>query len=83
MSQTTEAVPSSLKTKRLYRKGNPLSVGERKLNSVSRKKETHKSVSVFIRNAQKDKLDMFCHEYGLTQAEMIEILIEREEERRK
>ncbi|MEZ2693713.1 replication regulatory protein RepA [Hafnia alvei] len=83
MSQSTNAETSSSKTKRSYRKGHPLSVGERKLRSVSRKKETHKSVSIFIRNAHKDKLDEFCDEYGLTQAEMIEVLIEREEERRK
>lgn len=70
-----ETFPS--KPKRAYRRGEPLSVGERKLRSVSRKKETHKAISVFIRNAQKYKLDELCDEHGVTLAEMIEILIDR------
>ncbi|MFQ6247261.1 replication regulatory protein RepA [Yersinia enterocolitica] len=83
MSQAVNTETSSSKPKRPYRKGQPLSVSERKLRSVSRKRDTHKAITVFIQNKQKDKLDMFCAEYGLTQAEVIELLIEREEERRK
>lgn len=79
MSQTGNAVTSSSKVKRPYRKGQPLSVSERKLRSVSRKKDTHKAVTVFIQNAQKDKLDALCAEYKMTQAELIELLIDREE----
>lgn len=77
MPQVGNADTSSSKPKRAYRRGEPLSVGERKLRSVSRKKETHKAVSVFIRNAQKDKLDELCDEHGVTLAEMIEILIDK------
>ncbi|SMG59926.1 replication regulatory protein RepA [Cedecea sp. NFIX57] len=76
MSQIENAVTSS--SKRAYRKGTPLSANERKIRSVSRKRETHKPVNVFIRNALKDKLDTLCQEYGLTQAEAIELLLERE-----
>lgn len=78
MSQTENAVTSSSKPKRAYRKGAPLSTSERKMHSVSRKRETHKPVNVFIRNALKDKLDDICHQHGLTQAQAIELLLERE-----
>ena len=73
MSQIDNAVTSS--SKRAYRKGTPLSVSERKMRSVSRKRETHKPVNVFIQNSHKDTLDAFCQENGLTQAEAIELLI--------
>lgn len=76
MAQSTDAVTSS--SKRAYRKGTPLSVNERKMRSVSRKRETHKPVNVFIQNEHKAKLDAFCQENGLTQAEAIELLIQRE-----
>lgn len=76
MSQSTDAVTSS--SKRAYRKGTPLSVSERKMRSVSRKRETHKPVNVFIQNEHKAKLDAFCQENGLTQAEAIELFIQRE-----
>ncbi|EDR4731858.1 transcriptional regulator, partial [Salmonella enterica subsp. enterica serovar 4,[5],12:b:-] len=49
MSQTENAVTSSTRKKRQYRKGAPLSPSERKMLSVSRKRETHKPVNVFIR----------------------------------
>ncbi|EAA3387489.1 replication regulatory protein RepA [Salmonella enterica subsp. enterica serovar Potsdam] len=75
MSQTENAVTSSTRKKRQYRKGAPLSPSERKMLSVSRKRETHKPVNVFIRNALKDKLDTLCKEYGLTQSEAIELLL--------
>lgn len=76
MSQVGNAGTSS--TKRVYRKGAALSSSERKMHSVSRKRETHKPVNVFIRNALKNKLDALCKEQGLTQAEVIEKLLERE-----
>lgn len=77
MAQVANADTSSPKPKRAYRRGEPLSTGERKLRSVSRKKETHKAVTVFIQNAHKDKLDDLCNESGVTLAEMIEILIDQ------
>ncbi|EEL3199967.1 replication regulatory protein RepA [Salmonella enterica] len=76
MSQVGNAETSS--PKRAYRRGAALSPSERKMHSVSRKRETHKPVNVFIRNALKDKLDALCRERGLTQGEAIELLLEQE-----
>lgn len=76
MSQAGNAGTSS--SKRAYRRGAALSISERKKHSVSRKRETHKPVNVFIRNALKEKLDALCQEQGITQAEAIEQLLERE-----
>lgn len=78
MSQSTNAVTSSLKTKRPYRKGNPMSASEKQLASVARKRITHKEVKVFIRNPLKDQMIEVCEIEGLTQAQFIEMLIERE-----
>ncbi|WP_336192709.1 replication regulatory protein RepA [Hafnia paralvei] len=83
MSQTENAVPSSSKTKRPYRKGNPMSASEKQLASVARKRATHKEINVFVHNPVKDLLLSFCTEDGLTQGQMIEKLIELEAERRK
>ncbi len=65
------------KQKRVYRKGTPLSDAEKKRRSVARKKETHKELSVFIQNNHKDKLIVLCEEAGVTQARMIELLIDQ------
>lgn len=81
MSQVS-AVSSSTKTKRPYRKGNPMSATEKQLAAVARKRITHKEVNVFIRNPLKDTLLEFCTAEGLTQGEMIERLIESELARR-
>lgn len=82
MSQAVNVETSSAKPKRQYRKGNPLSVNERKMASLEKKKETHKEVRAFVRNPLKDKLALMCEEDGLSQAEMIEFLIEQEAIRR-
>ena len=82
MSQIDNAVTSPSKPKRPYSKGQPLSVSERKLRSVSRKRDTHKAVTVFIQNAKKAMLDDLCSKSNMTQAEIIELLIERESEQR-
>ncbi|EBL9168803.1 transcriptional regulator [Salmonella enterica] len=76
MSQIENAVTSS--SKRIYRKGNPLSSAEKKRLSISRKKTTHKELNVFIQNMHKESLQQLCEETGSTQAQMIELLIERE-----
>lgn len=78
MSQTENAVPSSSKTKRPYRKGNPMSASEKQLAAVARKRITHKEVKVFVRNPLKDHMIEVCEIEGLTQAQFIEMLIERE-----
>lgn len=82
MSQIENAVTSSSKKKRAYRKGNPMSATERQLAAIARKRETHKEVNVFIRNPMKDQLLQLCEQEGLTQGQMIEKLIQIETERR-
>ncbi|MFT2794030.1 replication regulatory protein RepA [Serratia sp. T13T92] len=82
MSQIVNAVTSSAKTKRIYRKGNPMTATEKQLAAVARKRFTHKEVNVFIRNPLKETLLELCTEAGLTQGQMIERLIESELARR-
>lgn len=76
MSQAENSAAASLKQKRAYRKGNPLSAIEKRRRLVLKKKETHKEVKVFIQNDHKDQLLDLCEKTGLTQAEVIESLIE-------
>jgi hypothetical protein len=83
MSQAIGIVTPSSNAKRVYRKGNPLSPAEKQQASVARKKATHKEVKIFVRKPLKDHLIDLCEEYGLTQAELIERLIEREVERKE
>ena len=65
-------------SKRPYRKGKPLSAAERQQKAVARKKTTHKEVRVFVRDSLKNQLQIMCESEGITQAEMIERLIEME-----
>jgi len=81
MSQVVNAVTSSSKTKRPYRKGNPLSAAERQQVSLERKKNTHKELRVFVRDSLKHQLQSMCKREGITQGEMIERLIEMESTR--
>ena len=83
MSQTVNAETSSTKNKRAYRKGNPLSAAEKKRLSVSRKKDTHKELKVYIENVYKEDLQQLCAHSGMTQARMIEVLIANEMARKK
>jgi len=76
MSQAEKAVTSS--SKRTYRKGNPMTASEKQLAAVARKRITHKEVKVFIRNPLKDRMIALCDQEGITQAQFIEKLIERE-----
>jgi cytidylate kinase len=76
MSQIENAVTSS--SKRTYRKGNPMTASEKQLAAVARKRITHKEVKVFIRNPLKDRMIALCDQEGITQAQFIEKLIERE-----
>ena len=78
MSQVENAETSSSKEKRSYRKGNPLTASEKQLAAVARKRITHKEVKVFIRNPLKDRMIALCDQEGITQAQFIEKLIERE-----
>ncbi|EOY4807576.1 replication regulatory protein RepA [Escherichia coli] len=78
MSQPGNAVTSSSKEKRTYRKGNPMSATERQLAAIARKRETHKELKVFVKNPLKNQMIAICEEEGLTQAQFIESLLERE-----
>lgn len=75
MAQTINSETSA--PKRVYRKGNPLTVAERKQVSLARKKATHKELRVFIPAELKDELQSFCEAEGVTQADMVERLIKK------
>lgn len=82
MSQPGNAVTSSSK-KRQYRKGAPVPARERQQASLARRSSTHKAFHAVILGSLKAKLAQFAEEEGITQAQMIEKLIELEAERRK
>lgn len=77
MSQPLNAVTSSTKTKRTYRKGNPLSTSERQQALVERRKHTHKEIKVSVPLELKQSLQTMCEAEGVSQAEMISRLIEK------
>lgn len=78
MSQVSNATSSSsLNEKRLYRKGHPMSTSERQQSFLERKKATHKEIKVLVANEMKNKLQILCAENGLSQAEMISLLIQK------
>ncbi|HBP7716616.1 TPA: replication regulatory protein RepA [Escherichia coli] len=78
MSRPADKTTSSANAKRAYRKGKPMSASERQLAAIARKRETHKEVKVFVKNPLKDVMIAVCEEEGLTQAQFIERLLERE-----
>ncbi|EAM6226076.1 replication regulatory protein RepA [Salmonella enterica] len=81
MSQQVEnAVTSS--SKRTYRKGSPVSAKERQRLSLARRSATHKAFHAIIQIRLKDKLSELADEEGITQAQMLERLIESELKRR-
>lgn len=81
MSQQIEnAVTSS--SKRTYRKGSPVSAKERQRLSLARRSATHKAFHAIIQIRLKDKLSELADEEGITQAQMLERLIESELKRR-
>lgn len=82
MSQAENAVTSSSKEKRQYGKGSPVPARERQKASLARRSATHKAVHAVILSSSKKKLAQFAEEEGITQAQMIEKLIELEAERR-
>lgn len=76
MSQTENAVTSSSGAKRAY--GKPLSEAERQRAASARKRSVCKEIKVFVRPELKNYLTSLCAEEGVTQAELIERLIEKE-----
>ncbi|WP_208952236.1 replication regulatory protein RepA [Rahnella sp. ChDrAdgB13] len=81
MSHIENAVTSSSKAKRPYRKGSPLSPIERQQALIARRKETHKEIRVYVQNGLKNDLQRLCKAEGVTQSEMIETLIKTASER--
>ena len=59
-----------------------MTASEKQLASIARKRATHKEINVFVRNPLKEQLIELCSDEGLTQGQMIEMLIEREANRR-
>jgi hypothetical protein len=59
-----------------------MTASEKQLASIARKRATHKEINVFVRNPLKEQLIEFCSDEGLTQGQMIEMLIECEANRR-
>ena len=82
MSQTENAVTSSSGTKRTNRKGNPVQPRERQRASLARSSNTHKAFHAVIQARLKDRLSELADEEGITQAQMLEKLIESELKRR-
>ncbi|ACF57211.1 conserved hypothetical protein (plasmid) [Salmonella enterica subsp. enterica serovar Kentucky str. CVM29188] len=78
MSKTEDTVTSSSKRKRGYRKGNPMPPKERQKASIARRSSTHKAFHAVIQANLKNKLREFADEEGITQAKMLEKLIEEE-----
>ncbi|WP_225388886.1 replication regulatory protein RepA [Escherichia coli] len=82
MSQTENAVTSSSGNKRAYWKGNPVPARERQRASLARRSNTHKAFHAVIQARLKDRLSELADEEGITQAQMLEKLIESELKRR-
>ena len=82
MSQLENAGTSSSKVKRTYRKGNPVPAKERQKASLERRSETHRAFHAVISNEQKEQLETLASKDGVTQAKMIEMIIEHEFKRR-
>lgn len=72
MSQAENAAATSLVRKRAARTRTPLSGAEKQKKFVSRKKETHTAINVFIQKPLKVELVALCKAAGVTQTEMIE-----------
>ncbi len=81
MSQTENAVTSSLSQKRFVRRGKSMSDSEKQMASVARKRLTHKEIKVFVKNPLKDLMVEYCEQKGITQAQFIEKIIKDELQR--
>lgn len=75
MAKAENAETSSSNSKRPYRKGKPLTPIERQQALIARRKETHKEIRAYVQNDLKNELQRLCLAQGVTQSEMIEILI--------
>ncbi|WBV24270.1 replication regulatory protein RepA [Pantoea piersonii] len=73
-----DSVTSAPEKKRTRSRQNPTPDNERAKAYQARKRETHKEIKVFIRTEVKQALIKLCEADGLTQAEVLERLIENE-----
>ena len=55
-----------------------MSASEKQMAAVARKRVTHKEIKVFVRNPLKDILIDLCSRDGITQAQLVEKLLEKE-----
>ncbi|EFM3678328.1 replication regulatory protein RepA [Escherichia coli] len=81
MSQTENAVTSSLSQKRFVRRDKPMTDSEKQMAAVARKRLTHKEIKVFVKNPLKDLMVEYCEQKGITQAQFIEKIIKDELQR--
>ncbi|EPF3747543.1 replication regulatory protein RepA [Shigella sonnei] len=81
MSQTENAVTSSLSQKRFVRRGKPMTDSEKQMAAVARKRLTHKEIKVFFKNPLKDLMVEYCEREGITQAQFVEKIIKDELQR--
>lgn len=81
MSQTENAVTSSLSQKRFVRRGKPMIDSEKQMAAVARKRLTHKEIKVFVKNPLKDLMVEYCEREGITQAQFVEKIIKDELQR--
>ncbi|HIE1976825.1 TPA: replication regulatory protein RepA [Escherichia coli] len=81
MSQTENAVTSSLSQKRFVRRGKPMTDSEKQMAAVARKRLTHKEIKVFVKNHLKDLMVEYCEREGITQAQFVEKIIKDELQR--
>ena len=81
MSQTENAVTSSLSQKRFVRRGKPMSDSEKQMAAIARKRLTHKEIKVFVKNPLKDLIVEYCEREGITQAQFVEKIIKDELQR--
>ena len=81
MSQTENAVTSSLSQKRFVRRGKPMTDSEKQMAAVARKRLTHKEIKVFVKNPLKDLMVEYCEREWITQAQFVEKIIKDELQR--
>ncbi|EHK1065215.1 replication regulatory protein RepA [Escherichia coli] len=81
MSQTENAVTSSLSQKLFVRRGKPMTDSEKQMAAVARKRLTHKEIKVFVKNPLKDLMVEYCEREGITQAQFVEKIIKDELQR--
>ena len=73
-----DSVTSAPEKKRTWNREQPTPHKDRVRAYKARKRETHKEISVFVRPEIKEVLVRLCELKGITQADMLEMMIEAE-----